>query len=144
MTSEKKSEDFRMPLLSSWVGDSRRVPAISSGITGKLYGDLGDIPVSAMTTDKAGFDALWDDLCAGWGYCGTVKNGKAICVTDFIPERGLVTADQFVDWVFLGDAMEPDAHTGMWQPHKDAIKASFIKDMGGEAVDASRLRLRKQ
>jgi hypothetical protein len=56
---------------------------------------------------KAGFDALMHDVCVRWGWCGAVKDGKSLHVTDFIPKSGLVTADQLVNWVFLGDGMDP-------------------------------------
>lgn len=93
-----------------------------------------------MMSDKAGFDALMHDVCVGWGYCGGVVDGEPLHVTMFIPETGIVSADQFVDWVFRADGMDPAAEPGRWQPHKDAIKAAFIKHMGGEAVDARTLR----
>jgi hypothetical protein len=91
-------------------------------------------------TEKTAFEALMEVVCPGWGFCGTIKDGRPLHVTDFIPERGLVTADQFVTWVFLGDGMNPEAQSHRWQRHKDAIKAAFIEHMGSEVVDASLLR----
>lgn len=90
--------------------------------------------------EKTGFDALMHVVCPEWGFCGTIKDGRPLHVTDFIPERGPVTADQFVSWVFLGDGMDPDAGPHRWQRHKDAIKAAFVEHMGSEVVDASLLR----
>lgn len=90
--------------------------------------------------ERIGFDALMCIVCPEWGFCGTIKDGRPLHVTDFIPERGPVTADQFVTWVFLGDGMDPDALSHRWQRHKDAIKAAFIEHMGSDVVDASLLR----
>ncbi len=48
-------------------------------------------------------------VCVDWGYCGSVKaNGTPLHVTMFIPDEGPVTADQFVEWVFLADNMNPN------------------------------------
>jgi hypothetical protein len=80
------------------------------------------------------------EVCVGWGYCGSIKDDKPLHVDMFIPESGLVSADQFVEWVFLADNQDPNRDLEKWQPHKDAIKAMFIKHMGGETVDAARLR----
>jgi hypothetical protein len=51
-----------------------------------------------------------------------------------------VTADQFVEWVFLADGMNPNVRPEKWQRIKDAIRAAFIEHMGGEIADAKALR----
>jgi hypothetical protein len=93
-----------------------------------------------MTT-KTGFDALMDFVCVGRGYCGAIhRDGAPLHVTLFIPDAGPVTADQFVEWVFLADRMNPNVEPERWQKHKDAIRAAFVDHMGGETVEAERLR----
>lgn len=89
---------------------------------------------------RSGFDALMHFVCVGWGYCGCVKDGRPLHVDMLIPPDGPVTADQFVEWVFLADNMNPNSEPERWQPHKDAIRAAFVEHMGGEIVDATRLR----
>jgi hypothetical protein len=34
------------------------------------------------------FDGMMDEFCLGLGFCGCVKDGKPLHVTDFIPETG--------------------------------------------------------
>ena len=96
-----------------------------------------------MTT-KTGYDALMHEICVGMGFCGCVKYGKPLHVDDFIPEDGPVKAEQFIEWVFLADDMNPNVDPQKWQPHKDKMKAAFIKFMGGDVVDASKLRWSKK
>lgn len=90
--------------------------------------------------EKTGYDALMERVCVGLGFCGCVKHGKPLHVDDFIPPSGPVTADQFVEWVFLADNMNPNADPKRWDPTKQGIKAAFIEHMGGEVVDAKALR----
>jgi hypothetical protein len=71
------------------------------------------------------------------GYCGCIKNGKPLHVDDFIPSSGLVTADQFVEWVILADDLNPNLAD---KSHKRAIKHAFIEHMSGDVVDAGKLR----
>lgn len=53
------------------------------------------------------FDGMMYDFCVNFGYCGSAINGKATHVTDFIPEEGLVSADQFVTWLIKADQCDP-------------------------------------
>lgn len=89
---------------------------------------------------KAGYDALMHDVCARMGWCGVVVDGKPLHVNDFIPNSGLVTADQFVDWLFRAEGMDPNSKPEQWRRHKEALKAAFIKHMGSDIVDAKALR----
>jgi len=92
------------------------------------------------TSRKAAYDALMHCVCVDWGFCGCVKNDKPLHVDDLIPETGDVTADQFVEWVFLADNMNPNSDIEIWQKHKDAIRTAFVKHLGGDVVDASQLK----
>lgn len=89
---------------------------------------------------ETGFDALMTFVCVDLGYCGCVKNEQAFDVTLLIPECGIVTADQFADWVFLADNQNPNVDRNGWLNQKKAIRDAFVKHMGSEIVDASRLQ----
>lgn len=87
------------------------------------------------------FGRLMQSVCVKWGYCGSVKvDGTPLHVTMLIPDEGPVTADQFVEWVFLADNMNPNVEPERWQRHKDAIRAAFVEQMGGDVADAKDLR----
>ena len=92
-----------------------------------------------MTT-KNGFDALMDEVCVGLGFCGEVVDGKPLHVTDFIPDEGRVSADQFVEWVFRAEGFDPVADYELCQKHKDAIRSAFVTHMAGETANAQALR----
>jgi len=51
-----------------------------------------------------------------------------------------VTADQFVEWVFLADNMNPNDGPDWYPTHKSNIRAAFVEHMGGDVVDAKLLR----
>jgi hypothetical protein len=74
------------------------------------------------------------------GWCGSVVDDEVRHVDFFIPERGRVTATQFVDWLFLADGMDPGADLHKWQKHKDRLRQAFASHMGSEVVDASQLK----
>ena len=93
-----------------------------------------------MTADS-GYDALMRDVCVVWGFCGCIKGDTPLHVDLFIPSGGPVTVDQFVEWVFLADNINPNSEPERWQRHKDAIRAAFLQHMGAETVDARELRL---
>jgi hypothetical protein len=85
------------------------------------------------------FDGMMHELIAGLGWdCRCFKNGKPLFVNDFIPETGTVSADQFARCVIMAEGLDP-------QPKKyrrriPELKAVFVKHMGADVVDASKLR----
>lgn len=81
------------------------------------------------------FDCMMHDYCVGKGYCGSVIDGKPSHVTLFIPEHGLVTADQFVTWLLKAEGV----YNGDIKVRKELIKI-FKKHMKSYEVDASILR----
>jgi hypothetical protein len=87
------------------------------------------------------FDEMLREFCVRLGWCGGVKDGKALHVTDFIPETGPVSADEFVRWLIVADGFDPDQLSApevkRWIPE---LKAVFVKHMGADVVDASNLR----
>jgi|CXWK01.1.fsa_nt_gi hypothetical protein len=92
--------------------------------------------------NRGAFDALMYDVCVRYGYCGSVRDGKLTHVARIIPEHGQVTADQFVAWVFLANYgyAEPEKPNGMWGRHRQTIKGWFVEHMGGDVVEASKLK----
>jgi hypothetical protein len=90
---------------------------------------------------KTGFDALMQVVGTEWCLGSTMnENGDIVDVTRFIPETGAVSADQFVDWVFLASYEEAREPKPMWKRAQVVIRAAFVEHMGGETVDAAALR----
>jgi hypothetical protein len=86
---------------------------------------------------KTGYDALMQEVCVRWGFCGCVKDGKPLHVDLLIPAGGTVSADQFVEWVFLADNLDPDSASLRC---KRGLRTAFVTHMGAETVDARLLR----
>jgi hypothetical protein len=83
------------------------------------------------------FDGMMHELIVGLGSdCRSIKNGKPLFLADFIPETGSVSADQFARWVIMAEGLEPHQH----RRRLPQLKAVFVKHMGAEIVDVSRLR----
>ena len=84
------------------------------------------------------FDGMMHEFCVGLGWCGCVKDGRPLHITDFIPESGPVSADEFARWLIVADGLDPNQlHPSEWIPD---LKAVFVKHMGADVVDASKLR----
>ncbi len=79
------------------------------------------------------FDGMMHHYCVGLGFCGSVEDGKPLHVTDFIPETGQVSADEFVQWILISEGLKDNDDT--W-----GLREVFVKHMGAEFVDASELR----
>lgn len=79
-------------------------------------------------------------VCVEWGFCGCIKHDQRLHVDQLIPSEGPVTADQFVEWVFLADDMNPNLEPEKWSRHKLAIRTAFVEHMGDIVADASQLR----
>lgn len=90
-------------------------------------------------SENKDFDALLRAICVGYGYCGSLQDDGWRHVTHYIPERGYVTADDFIDWVFMTDGDEgfrgPRAMT-----EREGMRSCFIAYMGSSIVHARRLR----
>ena len=87
------------------------------------------------------YNALQHDVCIGRGWCGGIVDGKPCHVDDFIPEVGPVSAEQFVEWLFQAEGLDPSSEPEKWQKHKDGLRQAFVQHMGAEVVDASALKL---
>jgi len=81
------------------------------------------------------FDGMMHEICVDLGFCGGVVDGDWHHVTQYIPEKGQVSADEFVTWVLLAEGFRPDEdrEARRW---KHELKAVFIKHMKQESVDA--------
>ena len=86
-------------------------------------------------------DGMMHEFCVGLGWCGCVKDGKPLHVSDFIPEAGPVSADEFARWLIMADGLDPDqlsaSEIRRWMPQ---LKAVFVKHMGADVIDASNFR----
>jgi len=75
---------------------------------------------------------LAGEACSKLGFCGSVQNGKPSHITDYLPDEGVVTSDQFVEWILKAEGMgsiEQD------QTHAKGLKALFFKHVGGDMLD---------
>lgn len=81
------------------------------------------------------FNGMLREYCVDFGFCGSIKNEKAIHVTDLIPKTGIISAEDFVEW--LCDAEIMGEHDRV--KYRDKLKTIFIKHMGGSEVDAKQL-----
>jgi hypothetical protein len=87
------------------------------------------------------FGGMMHEFCVKLGWCGCVKDDKPLHVSDFIPETGPVSADEFARWLIMADGLDPDqlsvSEFRRWMPQ---LKAVFVKHMGADVIDASNLR----
>jgi hypothetical protein len=89
----------------------------------------------------AGYNTLIYDICARMGWCGSVVDGKPRHVDHYIPGNGEVSADQFVEWVFLAEGYHPHENgEERTNRHRIALRETFIRHMGSEMIDAQRLK----
>lgn len=87
------------------------------------------------------FDGMLDELCVGLGWCGTVKHGEVLHVTRYVPEEGLVTAEEFAAWIIQSDGIDVDSvSNAQWNRWMGQLKTVFVKHMGADTVDAGQLR----
>lgn len=89
---------------------------------------------------QVGYDSLLHEACVVWGFCGCIKEGNPLHVDLLIPPDGPVTADQFVEWLFLADNVNPKSDPARWKRHEAALREAFVRIMGAETVDAKLLR----
>lgn len=88
--------------------------------------------------DRTAFDALMHEVCVERGG-GSVVDDRPMHLTDFLPESGEVTADQFADWIFEADGVDPDEDREKWQRHIDDLRDAFKRHMGEFSVDVQQL-----
>ena len=92
-----------------------------------------------LMTDRKPFHALMTEVCVERGWCGSVVDDRSMHVTDFLPDRGMVTVDQFVGWMFEADGVDPSEDLPKWQKHIDGLRDAFIRHMDSSSFDVERL-----
>lgn len=85
------------------------------------------------------FNGMMHEFCVGLGWCGCVKDGKPLHVTDFIPETGPVSAEEFARWLIMADGLDPDQPNAEIEGWILQLKGVFVKHMGADVIDASNL-----
>ena len=53
------------------------------------------------------YSAFQQDVCVYYGWCGGLVDGKPSHVDGFIPEDGPVSAEHFIEWLFLAEGLRP-------------------------------------
>jgi hypothetical protein len=86
------------------------------------------------------YNALMYDVCVGLGWCGGIVDGQPSHVDDLIPEAGPVSAEQFVEWLFQAEGLDPSSEPAKWKKHKDSLREAFVRHMGADVVEASALK----
>ncbi len=84
--------------------------------------------------DHSNFATLMHTVCVSLGYCGSVKDGRSLQVTDLIPSAGVLTADDFASLVFLAEGLDPASKN-----NREEIVKAFIHHMGPDGVDVMHL-----
>ena len=82
------------------------------------------------------FDGMLHEFCVKLGWCGSLKDGKQLQVSDFIPETGSVSADEFVRWLIVAEGLPPETDASRLKQ----LKAVFVKHMGADVISAEALR----
>ena len=94
---------------------------------------------SSNARHKSGYDALLWTCCVEMGFCGgTTVEGKAAHVSDYIPDTGFVTAEQFVSWLLIAEVFHPE--TVYFSEYRSNLVRTFVDHMGGDLVDVVRLK----
>jgi len=88
---------------------------------------------------KPNIETLLHAICVIHGFCGGLRDEKFVRATDFVPSRGMVTADEFVDWVFLAEGV-PWRGDPIAMRFRERLRSHFIAHMGSSIVDSRRLR----
>lgn len=86
-----------------------------------------------------GFDRLAGEVCAKYGFCGSGHTGVFVHFTDFLPETGPVTAEDFTDWLLIADGYDPARQAEVFEKFRAIFRPIFIKHMGTDCVDAGLL-----
>nr|WP_294847773.1 hypothetical protein [uncultured Sphingomonas sp.] len=89
-------------------------------------------------TDQSTYDVLLQEICVRLGFCGSVVGGQLLHVDQFIPEHGIVSADQFVDWVLAAEGYAPEQR--VTSPHATSLREAFVRHMGAEHARAEQLK----
>lgn len=86
---------------------------------------------------ETNFERLIHALCVDQGYCGSLQDGRFAHVTDFIPKRGYVRVDDFLDWVFWAEDEICEGPLAMRQ--REILRGLLLRHMGSDTVFAGQL-----
>ena len=115
------------------------VAAVIGLVDCELIAELGEPCCHERMSGNPNYNALMQELCVGKGWCGSVINGEPSHVDDLIPDTGPVSADQFVDWLFLAEGYEQSLEPKS-KIHRRTLREAFVRYMGSNIVDASELK----
>ena len=76
------------------------------------------------------------EVCTRFGFCGSRNDGKWRHVTQYIPDAGPVTAEEFARWVIVAEGLDHDIEA-RWVKR---LRSVFVKHMNADVIDASILR----
>ena len=115
------------------------VSAVTGVVNCELIAELGEPCCPERMSGNPNYNALMQELCVGKGWCGSVINGEPSHVDDLIPDTGPVSADQFVDWLFLAESYEQALEPKV-KINRRVLREAFVRYMGSDVVDASELK----
>ena len=84
---------------------------------------------------RAEYDKLLEDVCVRLGFCGSVVDGQALHVDQFLPQSGVLTTEEFADALFRAEGWDP--HGSEARTFRSNVREAFIRHMGGSEVDAA-------
>jgi hypothetical protein len=85
------------------------------------------------------FDRLLRAVCVQYGFCGSLQDKGSLHVIDFIPERGKVSVEQFIDWLYLAEG-EKRSRNPSDVLLQEKLRSCFIGYMGSDIVSAYQIR----
>lgn len=86
---------------------------------------------------KSPAERLIFDICAFYGLCGHAHEGRLVCVDDYLPASGMISADEFALAAIRGDGWQGNEDEDFIRNWKRYVRALFIDYMGAEAVDVA-------
>ncbi|MGN7997662.1 hypothetical protein [Sphingomonas sp. 22176] len=89
---------------------------------------------------QPGYNSLMHEVCVEGGWCGAIVQGEPSHVDDFIPAAGPVTAEQFVEWLFRAEGVDPSSDPAKWGEHWEGLRGAFVRHLGADLVEASALK----
>lgn len=83
---------------------------------------------------KTDFDKLLEEVCVRLGFCGSVVDGQPLHVDQFLPEPGVLTADEFANALFKAEGWDPDGSEA--RAFRSSVREAVVRHMGASEVDA--------
>lgn len=83
---------------------------------------------------KAAYDKLLEDVCVRLGFCGSVVDGQALHVDQFIPQAGVLTDEEFADALFKAEGWDPAGSEA--RTFRSSVCEAFVRHMGGSEMEA--------